>query len=833
MSRIPVALSLARALVFRFPLLAVPLLAIPAVAPTSAQAFEWLGHIEIEADGLANDDPQTRLAAVRALSRYDIEWTREHLMSALGDADVHVRTAAGRALAEHNEVRALPIIIKWLAQPDAQSKRIAAVILGDMRAQGAVPALVRALGDPDEVVRINSLVALGKIGGNAVIVPLVTRLEDDKADVRLVAVQQLQKLKDSRAVIPLVGLFRDASQTVRVAAIAAVGSLGDAGAAEALLRELDDRDEGVQIAAVTSLGNLQSDAALPQLIAVMNKANTALRSKAAFSLAEIAKAHPENPRSGEALGLLVEALGDPRLRMAAEEALRNAGSTAVPHLIDVLDGKRRGDPESAVRLLQVIGDADATPALIRELARGRIAQSVTLAALASIGDSRALLPMLALLDDPSAEVRLGAMRSMENLLGGPSAAADIMADRLGDSNLEIRLMAARYLGRMGATSSVPALIAIAKDSSDIALQATALQALGKIRDPRATSVALQTLGGNNAAIRAVAADVLSELADPAAVSPLLAIADKPYHDARVLAVEALGATLRGTKHARAGGIFLKFARGPGEALSLAAIEALSGMRDDRSGPVLMQLAAGTDPERKRAAILALGSLAYQPAATLLTSTLRDQTPQMGAAAALALSQLGTTDAVSTLLRACLQSDPARAINASAALAVLGGAANTKGIAPLLRHGNALVRVNALAALARIGDTKHRKSIEAIAAHDSSWLVRIAAIRALSQLGTGSEAIEKASKDDYRREVRDAATAVLTKPFAPATDVRWSVFRIVDPLRDDQPVAHEGRFFVGSDGIARVGHSDSRGRIYYQKFPEGDFWQGPLSSLAGF
>ncbi len=803
-----------------------------ATTATSAHAFDWLGRIAIDADGLASEDPKIRLASVRAMARYDIEWTREHLLAALADSDALIRNAAGRALAAHDDSSALPIIIRWLALPDSQSKQVAAEILGNMKAKSAVPALVRALGDPDPLVRVHSLVALGKIGGDAVIVPMVTRLEDEKSDVRLTAVEQLQVLKDKRAVISLVGLFRDPSEAVRIAAIEAVGHLGDASGTAPLVRELSDRAEPVRLAVITALGNLQAEGALDELIATMARGTTAIRSKAAYSLAQIARAHPENALAAQALGLLVEALAEPRIGRAAREALRNAGSAAVPYLIDHLEGKRRGDPASAVGLLREIGDRSATPVLLKELSRGRITQGVVLDALSSIGDLRALLPILALLEDPTPAVRLRAMRSLEPLLMEPSAAADIVTERLGDSELEIQLLAARYLGRMKERSSVPALLAIAAENASPRLQTTALQALGEIRDARAAPVALLALGAQSKALAAVGADVLYVLENPKTIAPLLAIARESDHASCALAIEALGATLRHKEHRGAVSLFLRRSQGHHQAQALASIEALSGMKDDRIAAHLMQIAQNGDPERRHAATEALGSLSHQPSAKMLRTFLRSQTQRIGAAAAWSLGQLGDAESDKSLLYAIRQKGAARTVNASAAMVLLAAPKHEKEIALLLLHANALVRVNALTTLGRLGAVEQTRKVEAMLG-DSSWLVRIAALRSLSMLGRGKSAIAKAATSDAQREVREVAKALLKTRFVPAKRSEWKVFRIVDPLRDDRPVAQEAHFFVGSDGIATVTYSDMRGRMVHTTFPDGPFWHGTLSTLAGF
>ena len=58
-----------------------------------------------------------------------------------------------------------------------------------------------------------------------------------------------------------------------------------------------------------------------------------------------------------------------------------------------------------------------------------------------------------LLEDKDASVRLRAMHALDGLLGPQSEAADLIAERLEDSDVEIRLLAAAYLGRMRARSA--------------------------------------------------------------------------------------------------------------------------------------------------------------------------------------------------------------------------------------------------------------------------------------------------------------------------------------------------------------------------------------------
>src|SRR5215468_6706732 len=87
-------------------------------ARPAAANFDWIGHVELDAEGLASDDAAKRLEAVNDLGKYDIALTQAYLLHALGDGDDKVRLAAARALGSGGALAAVPKIIEWLTDPD-------------------------------------------------------------------------------------------------------------------------------------------------------------------------------------------------------------------------------------------------------------------------------------------------------------------------------------------------------------------------------------------------------------------------------------------------------------------------------------------------------------------------------------------------------------------------------------------------------------------------------------------------------------------------------------------------------------------------------------------
>src|SRR3954471_1198985 len=83
-------------------------------APPAAANFDWIGHVELDAEGLRSDDPAKRLEAVTDLGKYDIALTQDYLLRALDDGDDKVRLMAAKHLGPGGATRAVHKMIEWL-----------------------------------------------------------------------------------------------------------------------------------------------------------------------------------------------------------------------------------------------------------------------------------------------------------------------------------------------------------------------------------------------------------------------------------------------------------------------------------------------------------------------------------------------------------------------------------------------------------------------------------------------------------------------------------------------------------------------------------------------
>lgn len=835
------------------------LAAVRAPRAASAWTFDWAGHVEVDAEGLQSDDASKRLDAVQELGKYDVTLTERHLLKALTDDDEKVRHAAARALGQGGSQAAVPVMIEWLGDADPKTRAVAAEALGDIGGPDATAALTRSLGDTEDSVRLRAVKALGAIGkrGNpGVVLALVPRLEDPKPEVQLATILQLEELGDRRAVIPLVAKFSDSSPEKRKAAVRAIGKLGDPSAVPALMRLINDSQEDVRTGAVGALGSLGAVDAIDALTEQLGTGSDVYRQKVAYALAQIA-ASPGAGKAGEdAMRTLVVNLASPQQRAGAREALRIAGKAAVPALIAHLQGRIAGDPTSAVTLLVDAADPRATATLAAELERGRVAMPLVLKALGATGDAAALVPVLGALASKDAAIRLAAMEALRPLIGNDARAGDVLIEHLTDEDLEVRVLAAEYLGILRVSAASAKLAALAGPGNPTRLRRAAIDALGDIGRPDATRPLLDVLREGPTELHAAAATALSYIADPAAIPALMTQAQTDRGPTRFEVVRALGATLRGHADPNARKLLRQLALDSSVRVSLSAIAGLAAAGDPSDAPFLRSVLDQAAADRKRAAAWALGELHDAGAIDALTVALGSKEDRLVGDAAWALGEILASSprdphartVVDRLLYLGKHGGWAAAINSTAGLARLLWATPREGRGDVLAgprraalfgivfHRSRLVRINAAHALASLtGDDDAAKALAQLVHDDASSQVRIAAIHALGRVGgtRATTALDAAAKGDADPAVRAAATAAHGKAPALPARTEWRLFYVVDPGADDAVVRQEQYFVHGADDLVWASYTDARGYLSVEHFPAGDATVAPAIREADY
>lgn len=138
-------------------------------------------------DGLGDDDPIVRLAAVRALEPSTTPG-REALVSMVDDADAAVAAAAAaRALDIRDDPRSETRLAELLSHPDAVTRHAATEQLALAPAERAAPLAVERLSDPDEEVRAAALDVLADAAASVVVEHALTAIDDPSPIVRRAA----------------------------------------------------------------------------------------------------------------------------------------------------------------------------------------------------------------------------------------------------------------------------------------------------------------------------------------------------------------------------------------------------------------------------------------------------------------------------------------------------------------------------------------------------------------------------------------------------------------------------------------------------------------------
>jgi HEAT repeat protein len=357
--------------------------------------------------------------------------------------------------------------------------------------------------------------------------------------------------------------------------------------------------------------------------------------------------------------------------------------------------------EKLILVGQILGNFPEDRELLRHLVRAasnRFVPDSTITQLIPPSIEEALPTFLT---DSDPELRGGALV----LLGGFPRCADvqqIIKMLEADADMEVRVKAARCLGRIGDARSVEPLVK-ALSNRNQTLAEEAARALGRIRDPRAVEPLIEALPRVTHFFSGALPAALAAIGDARAVDPLLKmLADRK--DGCEHAAEALGKL----GDARAVEPLIAALSDENDSLCQEAAAALAKLGDFRAVQPLIHALSDENVGRcQAAAAAALGRLGDVRAVQPLIGALSDDYDgQCQAAAAQALGRLGDAEAVQPLIDA-LSDKGATGCHAAAAEA-LGRLGDGRAVEPLIEavaDENYWVRRAAAEALGHLGDPR--------------------------------------------------------------------------------------------------------------------------------
>lgn len=764
---------------------------------------EHLADPSVLSQTLRDDSWRVRRTAVRGLTRHADRDTLVTLIQSLRSdhADFNVLNSALQLLAA-SQVDVTSSLASLLDDPDPDLRMQAALALGQQDRHAAVAPLIRLLDDPDVNVRFHAIEALGRLRAADASERLADVATGSDFYLAFPAIDALAAIRDSRVAPRLVPSL--ASRELSDAVADALGELGEADVIPALVSALNAGHAG--LAAIRALARLHERyerfGAGPYVVELAQRDLDARGS--ARVLDALVTARPDDIaavvlvmgwlRGAEVERALTRLLGRQDVRAGVIEAIVRQGAGVVQLLIENLEHAEDEDTRgAAIAALARLGDRRAVPAMVRALDDTRPLAVAAAAALAAIGDASAFEPLLGFIGHPDSAMRQAVIGAL-NSLGHPDMPGRICA-LIGSEDPRVRESAVRIAGYFGYDLCAAALVERCQDP-DEQVRRAALEQLPNLEGVDAQSLLARALRDDTSQARASAAKALGRIDEPGAVSLLLeATADPdlwvryfaarglsgtdervsdrlielsrtdPAPPVRLAAIEGLAAG-----DARVFEALLSHATGPDPALAAAALSSMGAIEDDRAIDVLIQSARSEESTRRLAAVRGLARQPGSRRIEALTWAAGDPSSDEAAHAAvdgLASLARGRDAAADTAIDALLTltADRHRREDAVAALAQVRF--RLQAVAAGLRSPDPAVRSSTVEALSR---QQHPDATAAIrtALEDEDPDVRLQAVVALHRLGArGLEHVfATLAREDPAREVRRAASTALAQHSGP-------------------------------------------------------------------
>jgi HEAT repeat protein len=472
----------------------VTLIGDPALHASAARGLLAAGHAATAPllALLESGDRPSRLGAVALLGRVGDRRAVPALRGILDEADAELVAAAVSALATLGDPRALDSLLPLFAHDQAAVRQAAIAAINAVGTGLVEPRVRECLADPRPAVRECAVRVAGYFGFDSCMAGILAALDDAEDSVRRAAIEQLPVTDHPQSAVRLGLAITSETPRNRAAAAHAARHLDEASLDTPLLAALADPDPWVRYFAAGSLGDRRQQTAAPALarMAVDDPAPP-VRIAAIQSLGAI---DPE-----AAVPVAARLLGGPDddLSCGALAAVASARNADADRLFD-----------AAVR---------ATSPAIRRCAVDALASRRTVAAVEA-------LAVAARLTDPPALASAAV-----TALGALAAAADTSADAVA-ALIEIGIEPGRREETVGALTRVTgdAIAPVARvwTHPRAAARLTAVEALARMRHPRASAALAEALGDDDASVRVAAVAGFGRLGTRAVAERIAALRDR-------------------------------------------------------------------------------------------------------------------------------------------------------------------------------------------------------------------------------------------------------------------------------------------------------------------
>jgi HEAT repeat protein len=662
-------------------------------------AIKQVAHVQRLVGDAKTDDLPALARSLR--ERFDARTLDRAVVELLRSTDEPARACGARLFSELGLAdrygRMLRSSSKW------SERTHAAQVLGLAGATGAIPALVEALRDRHEdesSVKAEAAATLAKLRDPSAI-PLLVK------ELRFVDERSSREVAEALvgfgplAVPALITLLADpADPASRVWAARVLGRIGDPRAVDELIGRLQDRDDRLRMTAAEALGMLGDPRALQPIVrAILRDPAPQVRAHAAGAVARI-----EGER---AVDVLVAALSDTdyATRIRALEAF------------ETMQVEDTSPLESALR--------DPNPEVRRRAAL----------ALERVGYLEGIVARLA------AEDRSTRTRAYASLIEvGQVGLVESVASYVHHASFEVRAIAARACGELGAKRTAPILLTAIRDEA-WPVRAAVCSALGQLTPDEGTAALVHALDDPEEPVREAAAEALARYSAPQLaphVAELAGVYDRGSVTVR-RSIVVISACVGGEQ---AEALLVRASVDPSDSVRLSAVSALGHTEGDARIEPLVARLMDASIDVRMAAITALGSIHRVEVFDGLLRALSGAPPAVRDRIAEALAR-GPRAMVLERLGELERGAPVDVrLGVAWTLGKIGDPAAVPVLARFLRDLDSALRASAAGALAKIAAPASRDALLG-AVQDPDGRVRAAVVNALGRVGGGHDKVRAA------------------------------------------------------------------------------------------
>lgn len=446
------------------------------------------------------------------------------------------------ALVRYGE-RVTRLLVEQLAADELETRKAAVIALGRIGDAAAVPALVEVLTE-DEELAVMAAGALGKIGDRRAFEALLDLIGNPDTAVRQAAVSAINSLGHPEMAERARQLLSDGNPQIRESAVKIAGYFGYRECTDLLLQCCHDEEESVRRAAIEHIPYLEDERGVTLLLAAITGETPAVRAAAANALAQIDKPL--------ALPSLHAAIGDsdPWVRYFA---IRSIGHHRDMESLEALTRAAQSDSASQVRIAAIDGLGKLDEPGVIAVLKGFIESAdddlagAALKSLGQIDHPDALPPLLEALRLADASRRVAALSALSRR-GAETVIEAIQWVAASDAEATVVQAAIDALGSLASPQAIAALINLTAETSrreasiealsglgeqqietiskglahrQASVRRAVLDALGRLKHPRASALLTRALADEEASVRLAAVNALAHLGNRSAEKELL------------------------------------------------------------------------------------------------------------------------------------------------------------------------------------------------------------------------------------------------------------------------------------------------------------------------